>query len=169
MDTRPRFDLSGKCRLEPDRRRSTSRGWGIEMAAPEPAAAARQQPEPPPCVEGAAAARPRLPSWVNRMPPNRHDEAVCQRRMQWSMEHGTPSPPSLVAPAAAEAGRVGGSAARHFPADGHEAAGVPQGLRRGSEHPLRQLPADDRRRLPPALTADLALPEPHRRSAITLA
>ena len=40
------------------------------------------------------ATKPRLPSWVYKMPRNAYDEGVCRRRVEWSYTHGKTMPPS---------------------------------------------------------------------------
>ena len=40
------------------------------------------------------ATKPRLPSWVYKMPRNAYDEGVCKRRVEWSYTHGKTMPPS---------------------------------------------------------------------------
>eukprot|EP01043_Picozoa_sp_COSAG02_P046310 COSAG02_NODE_4320_length_5508_cov_5.227769_2_plen_166_part_00 len=118
-------------------------------------------------ASAAPPSKPRLPSWVNKMPRNAFDEGVCKRRVEWSYKHGEYLP---CTPAPGYAARrfypcsqrvallrvypvVAISAARDFPARGHEEARVPKGIRQQSEHPMCQLSDGIGRGLPPPVEA----------------
>lgn len=110
--------------------------------------------------------KPRLPSWVYKMPRNAFDESVCKRRVEWSYTHGErlPCPPAcsrLFRPLSSTLTQgwrfVTTSAARDLPARSHEEARLPPSVRQQPEYPVCELSDGAGRRLPPTVQAGARL------------